>query len=306
MSRVGSLIALVLAAVAFASSAASEDPRGQIAVADPAAAAGGTTMASEAGSRARAASKVWPRALYPPPGRVRAARRFAEDRPGAVSFAVVGPLGGVRGLDMHRQFSSASASKALLLAAELRRLRRARDPLDPGTRSLLRAMITVSDNDAAGEIYARVGDGGLLTVARKAGMRDFEAIPGYWGGAQITAADTARFYFRLDRHLAGPHRRFAKRLLASITESQRWGIPAAAGRTWHVWFKGGWRPPDAKETSGPVTHQAALLVHGGGQRVAIAVLTDQVPGGSSFGTIEGIARRLLRVPPISHGLWPSG
>jgi beta-lactamase class A len=248
--------------------------------------------------------KVWPRAVYPPPGAVRRAQRFAATR-GDVSFAVIDRSLGLRGYDYDRQFSSASVSKALLLAAELRRLARDGQPLDAETRSLLEPMITHSDNSAADTIYARVGDEGLEEVAERAGMRSFEAVPGYWGGDQITAADIARFFYRLEANLPGSQRHYGMGLLARITSVERWGIPQAVGHGWTVWFKGGWRPPGEKENSGPVTHQAALLEHRRGERVALAVLTDEPPGGSSFPTIQGIAERLFSSPPPFRGGWTS-
>ena len=41
----------------------------------------------------------------------------------------------------------------------------------------------------------------------------------------------ARFYFRLERNLGRRYRDYGMRLLSSITPTQRWGIPAAAGMT---------------------------------------------------------------------------
>ena len=117
-----------------------------------------------------------------------------------------------------------------MLAAELRRLRDANEPLDSSTRETLTAMITYSDNASADAIYARVGDAGMSDVAERAGMRSFDPTPGYWGGAQITAADMARFYLHLRQNLVRRYRRFGLHLLESITESQRWGIPQAAGQ----------------------------------------------------------------------------
>lgn len=225
------------------------------------------------------------------------AREFAAASAGTVAFAVIDADGGVRGFEENNQFSSASVSKALLLAAELRRLRAEGERLDEGTRSLLESMIRFSDNDAASSIYARVGDGGMDDVARRAGMDSFEVTPGYWGGAQVTAADLARFFYRLDENLAGPHRAYGLDLFATIASPQRWGIPAAAGREWRVYFKGGWRPSETEETSGPVTHQAALLRHRSDRIIAIAVLTDQAPGSSSYAILEEITRRLLAEPP---------
>ena len=259
------------------------------------------------GSPARAAARFWPSPPYPEASALRDARTFALSRGTSISFAVLRPGRPVRGLAVNEQFSSASASKALLLAAELRRLRDEGSALDEGTRRTLESMITYSDNAAAGVIYARVGDAGMEEVAARAGMESFATIPGYWGGAQITAADMARFYLRLRRNLVRPHRRFGLRALESVTESQRWGIPQGAGRGWRIWFKGGWRPPATEETSGPVTHQAALLRYRNGQRLALAVLTEESPGTyGGFEAIAGIARRLLRPPPPGPGRWPAG
>ena len=207
--------------------------------------------------------KVWPRQVYPSTRSLRRAEDFAAGR-GDVSFALIDSSRGLRGYDADRQFSSASVSKALLLAAELRRLDREHLPLDVETKSLLRPMVTYSDNRAADAVYAEVGDEGLEEVARRAGMSEFEPTPGFRGGDKITAADMARFFYRLDANLPGPHRAYAKRLLARIAPVERWGIPVAAGRGWRVWFKGGWRPRGQKDTSGEVTHQAGLLEHRGG------------------------------------------
>jgi hypothetical protein len=247
--------------------------------------------------------KVWPRAGYPSPAAVRRAQRFAAAQ-GDVSFAVIDRSIGLRGYDYDRQFSSASVSKALLLAAELRRLEREGLPLDGETKALLEPMITYSDNRAADTIYARVGDTGLEEVAARAGMGDFVPTPGFWGGDRITAADMARFFYRLEANLPRRHRAYAKRLLARITPVERWGIPEAVGGGWSVWFKGGWRPPGGEHNSGPVTHQAALLEHRRGERVALAVLTDEAPwGGGGFEAIEGVARHLFASPPPYRGGW---
>jgi hypothetical protein len=269
-----------------------------LAGAGPAIAAGGS-----GGGGRPAAKKVWPPIHYPPRRAIRRAQELAVAL-GDVSFAVMGSSVRLRGYDPDTQYSSASVTKALLLAAELRRLDREGLPLDAGTKALLEPMITYSDNRAADAVYARVGDAGLEEVARRAGMESFEVTPGFWGGDQVTAADLARFFYRLDANLPGPHRAYAKRLLAGITPVERWGIPQAIGRGWSIWFKGGWRPANQEGTSGPVTHQAALLVHRNGERVALAVLTDEPPGaGAGFDAIEGVAARLLAEPPPRRGGW---
>src|SRR6185503_8007392 len=128
----------------------------------------------------------------------------------------------------------------------------------------------------------------LRRVARVAGMKKFSPA-GPWGVSQITAADQARFFLRIDRLVPRAHRRYARRLLSSITKGQRWGIaPVARRRNLKAFFKGGW-------VTG-ITHQVALLERRrNGQRIALAVLTKNSPS-MEYGeqTIEGIATRLLR------------
>lgn len=229
-----------------------------------------------------------PGAKVPSAGALRDAWAHARGRAGQVSFAVVNTEGKLRGRAEDRRYPAASTVKAMLLAAEIRRLKHAGAGIDSTTDGLLRAMITRSDNDAADAIYQRVGDAGLFAVARRAGMTRF-TVAGYWGNAQITAADMARFFGDLDRALARRHRVYAKGLLGSIIETQRWGIPRAAEPRWAVRFKGGWLPDHA------LAHQAAELRERHGPReLSMAVLTDDQPSHEyAIETVRGVAERLL-------------
>ena len=241
-----------------------------------------------------------PRPL-PRPAAVEAARAFAVDRDGLVSFAVVDTRGGTYGLDEARTYVSASVVKAMLLVAELDRLAAEGLPLDQVTRDTLHAMITYSDNVAADTIYYRVGDEGLFEVARRAGMRDF-TVSGYWANAQLSARDMARFMDRLKRVLTGPHADFAAGLLTAIVPEQRWGIPEATPEGWRIRFKGGWRGTEL----GQLVHQIARLENGR-RELAIAVLTDGQPT-MEYGieTVRGIAERLLSDPENPRGSQPPG
>ena len=219
---------------------------------------------------------------------LRRARAYARRAGGLVSFAVVDSDGRLRGRARNRQFVSASVVKAMLLAAELRRLKERDAPIDPATDETLRAMVAHSDNDAADTVYWRVGDKGLRQVAQAARMKRF-AVDGYWANALVTAADMARFFSRLGRAMPRPHRRYGRRLLASITPDQRWGIAKAAGRRWTVRFKGGWR----QTSLGSLVHQAAELRRGD-LRLSIAVLTDAQPSQErGIEIVRGVAARLL-------------
>ena len=219
---------------------------------------------------------------------VRRAWRYARRRGGQISIAVIDTRGRLRGRAAHRRYPSASVVKAMLLAAELRRLQSEGLGLDAATMGVLRPMITESDNDAADVVYTRVGDAGLMQVAKAARMPDF-TVANSWGYAQVTAADLAILFARLPRLVPAKHRRTTLRLLRSLTAEHRWGLPAAARGRWKVYAKGGWR----KTGGGQLVHQAALLRRGR-RRLSVAILTDGQPS-HEYGveTVRGIADRLL-------------
>jgi hypothetical protein len=210
------------------------------------------------------------------------ARRWARSRAGLVSFAVVDERGRLRGWHMHRAYYSASVSKAMLAVA-LMRSARSRD-LTPGEIATLTPMLTMSDNDAADTVWQTVGAAGLSSVARAAGMEHFDT--GYWANVGITAADQARFFSRLNRLTPDRHLPTLRRLMSSVVDWQRWGVPRALGDGTRVFFKGGWRDDLVHQIARIESHRAT---------VALAVLTDRNPPWP-YGpaTIEGIARRVLR------------
>src|SRR5205085_11607201 len=132
-------------------------------------------------------------------------------------------------------------------------------------------MIHVSDNHAATTIWQRVGDGRLYDLAHAARMTEF-SIVGIWANARISAADQARFFFKLDKLLPDEFRGFARWLLANISGSQSWGIPAVARPYWYVMFKGGWRSTGI----GQLVHQVARLEHAP-RTWTLAVMADGAP-----------------------------
>jgi hypothetical protein len=225
-----------------------------------------------------------PLAAVVPSGRgLRRAFAWAATRAGRVSVAVVDSRGNLHGLRPRQPFVSASVVKAMLLVAYLR----SHPAPSASMRGVLRRMIEFSDNAAADVVYGVVGRRGLLTLAHRAGMRDFRP----WGGwitTRITAADMAVFFRDMERYIPGRARRFANGLLAGVTPSQSWGIPAAARPLgYRVFFKGGW-------LGAWVLANQAARVERGGVRLGLAVFTDGNPG-SQYGldTIRGVTARLL-------------
>ncbi len=58
-------------------------------------------------------------------------------------------------------------------------------------------------------------------------MTDF-SISGIWANAQISAADQARFFFRMDSLIPREFVGYARYLLSTIAGYESWGIPAVA------------------------------------------------------------------------------
>jgi beta-lactamase class A len=230
---------------------------------------------------------------------VRSARAYAQERAGAVSFAVRTERR-MWGIDARRAVPAASVVKAMLLVAYLRR---ARDrPLRRADLALLAPMVRWSDDVAATRVRNIVGNGALTRLARVARMRSFAVAP-LWGMSLMNAADGARFFLRLPRLVPRRHRDSALRLLRSIVPSQRWGIGRERPRGWALYFKGGWG-----SGSGAVDHQVALLRRGR-RRVSVAILTTGSPSHAyAVETLRGVAARLLRrlTPSSSIGTTRSG
>jgi hypothetical protein len=283
-------VAAIAGAVALLAAGCSEEGTspvdGSVAAEEPPARVERPPGEGERGDRRRPAHRAAARRH----ARIARAGRWAAGREGRVAFAIAGPDGDVHGRNEHETFQAASVVKAMILAAELQRVADAGRRLDPAIAAELRRMITVSDNDAATSVFARVGPEGLDAVAHRAGMEDFRSST-TWGASEISAADMAAMFAVLGRVLPERHERFGLGLLGSIVPDQRWGIARIASeRGWSVRFKGGWRlDPD-----GQVVNQAAELRRDGAER-AIAVLTDRQPSmGYGIETVEGIADRLLR------------
>jgi Beta-lactamase enzyme family len=246
-------------------------------------------LAASPGSGAAPKPDQGPKARYPWKQRVQAAREFAADRAGTVSFAVVGERARMRGFKSKREFHSASVVKVMLMVSYLRQPGVRNRDLNSSDKALLEPMITRSDNATASAIYGMVGDTGLNKLARAAHMSDFEPNP-IWGASVITAADQAPFMYRLRRYIPGRHRRYAFHLLSHIVSYQRWGVPPAKPRGWEVFFKGGFIPSGG----GWRIHQVALLRRDD-RRLALAVLSEGNPSLEYGGkTIQGVTARLLR------------
>lgn len=220
----------------------------------------------------------------------RPAKEYAKTRAGHVSFSVFDMRGRHREFRGYSHAYMASTYKVMLMVAYLRR---ARDRfLSDYDRSLLGPMIRRSSDDAADRVDAMLGRGPLESLAADAGMKRFVWVDRPWGMSKTTARDQALFMRTLKQHVPDRHWDYARRLLSTITPSQRWGVGRVPLRGWKLHFKGGWGAG-----TGWADHQVVLLKKDG-RRIGLAVMTENSPS-HEYGkaTLEGVFRILLRDLP---------
>ncbi len=216
-----------------------------------------------------------------------AAREYARGRQGDIRFAVVDLRGKLRAFHGGSTAPSASVIKAMFLAAYLRRNSVEDRRLQGWEKAMLGPMIRSSDNGAATRVRNLVGWAAIDRLARKAGMRQFVQFAA-WGSSRISARDQARYFYRLERYIPRRHERYARRLLAQIVPSQRWGVTQARPTGWELRLKGGWG------IGANVNHQVAFLERHR-CRVSVAILTELSPShGYGQETLRGVAKRLVR------------
>jgi beta-lactamase class A len=226
----------------------------------------------------------------PSVSREAAARKFALSRQGIVSFTVINTLRQRYSFYGSRQFVSASVVKAMLITCFLNNKAIHHQALTVTERTELKAMITLSDNNAADWVYQQVGNARLDNLARRLGMKHF-SVSRWWTYAQLTTDDQSLLMGNLKRAIYPPYYNYARLLLSSVVSWESWGIPRVARPLgWKVFFKGGWRGTDR----GQLVHQVARLEKNG-KAIVICVFTDGDPS-MAYGeaTIAGITSRLLK------------
>ena len=200
------------------------------------------------------------------------------------------------GVNADRVYDSASIAKVSIMASVLRRAATAHRYLTRTESSLLRRMITVSDNAAADALWTSTGgSAGAATFLREAGMTSTTAGPGMlWGLTRTTARDQAHLIAELATSsalLPDRSRAYALTLMSQVTPSQRWGVSAGPRPGTTVQLKNGWLPRD---TFGWRINSIGH-VSGQGRNYAIAILSQNNPS-MPYGitTAESISRVIWR------------
>ena len=231
-----------------------------------------------------ATAKAWP-------PDVQTASRYASERAGDVSFAVIGPRRVHYSWRASTRVPAASVIKVMFMTAYLRQESVKYRDLRQWERELLGPMIRRSDNPSADRVADMLGPKRMYRLARKAGMRRFHYTRP-WGLSTITATDQVRFMFELEQYLPSRHESYARSLLREVVPWQRWGIGRVQHPKWRYFFKGGWG-----SGSGDVCHQLAFLERGDMRIAAAVMITDSPSHAYATETLEGVFRRLLRYLP---------
>jgi beta-lactamase class A len=271
---------------------------GSFAALAPPAAAASQASARPGGAGQAAATVVCTSAAHPAVAAaltrdIQAARR---GRSSTVAVWVDAPVTGVTcSLSGSSRFDSASIVKVTILGAVLRKALDQDRYLTSNEVTLLRAMITKSDNNAASTLWARLGRSYLQRFLNLAGMRQTVLGPGgYWGLTQVTAHDEMlllRLLLKSNTVLSNNSRAYALSLMAQVISSQRWGVPAGAPRSVTVHVKNGWLP---RATHGWRINSIGGFTWPKGWYSVVVLSMDNPTMSYGIATVEAIARVIHR------------
>ncbi|MFB7875525.1 MULTISPECIES: serine hydrolase [unclassified Nocardia] len=173
---------------------------------------------------------------------------------------------------------------------------------------MVRAAITVSDNDAAEGLWESLGDAPEARAAVEQILDEGGQLPSgkvvhtdidetAFGGTEWSLANQVRFASRLP---CLPHTEIVTALMGEITPDQAWGL----GLLDDTEFKGGWGPDD--DTGVYTVRQFGLVPVGSGRlAVAIAAQADSGTFEDTTALLDSLALLLSRhLPNLTGGVCP--
>ncbi|MCD0450671.1 class A beta-lactamase-related serine hydrolase [Actinocorallia sp. API 0066] len=223
-------------------------------------------------------------------------RAAVQGRAGSISVALFDRERGIGCyLGSGRKYDTASTIKVAVVAALLQTAQKQKRSLTTRERSLAKAAITRSDNNATSTLWSQLGRARLQRLLDDVGMRATTLGPTrYWGISRSTALDQLRLLIRLtrveDEVLTATSRRYLLGLMNQTVSGQRWGTPAGAtGVNVHV--KNGWLP---RSTLGWRVHSLGTF-DGSRRDYMIVVMTHGNPS-MTYGitSVERVAKVIHR------------
>jgi len=165
-------------------------------------------------------------------------------------------------------------------------------------KSEAKTMIENSDNDAAEELWERIGYGpGLDKFSKLAGLTDTKSDPrGRWGRTTTSARDQIKLIQLLElpnKLLSDSSRSYVRGLMHNVESDQRWGSCAHAPSGAWTMNKNGWSP--IADDNGYWAVNSDCYVWSKTKRYALVVL-DRHLGSEEYGiaTIEGVAAIVVK------------
>src|SRR3954447_266334 len=165
-------------------------------------------------------------------------------------------------------------------------------------RAEAKKMIENSDNDAAEELWERIGNGpGLDAFSKLAGLTDTRSDPRRrWGRTTTSARDQIKLLQLLEvanKLLSDASRSYVRGLMHNVEGDQRWGSCAHAPSGAWTMNKNGWSP--IADDNGYWAVNSDCYVWSKTKRYALVVL-DKHLGSESYGiaTIQGVAAIVVK------------
>ncbi len=217
---------------------------------------------------------------------------------GDFSVAVVElESGAAFGYRSEEPFTPGSVVKLDVLTILLLQAQAEGRPLDEAERSLAKAAIGYSDNDAADGLFKRIGmyvgfqEGRDRLGLTSAGDR----LGGRWGLASTTARERLtllRAIYAGEGPMAAEYRETARGFLSAVAPEQAWGV-SAADRGGGAELKNGWVPVESDGGRWAV-NSTGRIVADDGRTYLVAVLSSGHPGyGSGVECTEHVAETVV-------------
>jgi hypothetical protein len=204
-------------------------------------------------------------------------------------------------LNSSQHFYSASVVKTIILATLLnKREREHLSLLSDRERTLARAMITESDNNAATALWDQDGMKNLTYFLQVAGMHNTQLNPS-WGLTRITAQDETKLLrdilLRPNSVLDTHGQDYELKLMGQVIPSQRWGVSASTPIAFTVHIKNGWAPLPYVSSPWYVNSTGAFTTTNSARDYTIVVLTsgsaDETTGITTVEDVAGPINRAL-------------
>jgi hypothetical protein len=204
-------------------------------------------------------------------------------------------------LNSKQHYDSASVVKTIILATLLnKRQREHLSLLSTRERTLARAMITESDNNAATALWDQDGMKNLTYFLHAAGMNNTQLNPS-WGLTRITAQDETKLLrdilLRPNTVLDTHAQSYELKLMAQVIPSQRWGVSASTPIAFTLHIKNGWAPLPYVSSPWYVNSTGAFTTTNSARDYTIVVLTsgsaDETTGITTVEDVAGPINRAL-------------